>query len=310
MKKRVIYEIRGLYRDNFRVTGYEFGSGEKSVCIVGSMRGNEIQQLYCCSMLVKRFKQLEEDGKLLPGHQVLIIPCVNPYSMNTKKRFWSVDNTDINRMFPGYDLGETTQRIADGVFRVISEYKYGIQYTSFYMPGEFLPHVRLMATGFEDLELARQFGMPYVVRRAVRPFDTTTLNYNWQLWETHAFSMYTTTTTSVDKMSAKESVGGILNFLKRQGIVDYRGHDGYISRVVEDTDLVSVPTKTSGIFESVVKVGEEVERGQLLARIIDCYEGEIIEELRAPADGIVFFMHGEPLTYSQTAVFKLILHEE
>lgn len=310
MKKRVIYEIKGLYRDHFRVTGYEFGSGEKSVCIVGSMRGNEIQQLYCCSMLVKRFKQLEEDGKLLPGHQILIIPCVNPYSMNTKKRFWSVDNTDINRMFPGYDQGETTQRIADGVFQVISEYKFGIQYTSFYMPGEFLPHVRLMATGFEDLDLARQFGMPYVVRRAVRPFDTTTLNYNWQLWETQAFSMYTTTTTNIDKKSAKESVGCILNFLKRQGIVDYRGHDGYISRVVEDTDMVSVPTKTSGIFESVVHVGDEVEKGQLLARILDCYEGEVIEELRAPADGIVFFMHGEPLTYSQTAVFKLILHEE
>ena len=310
MRKRVIYEIKGLYRDHFRVTGYEFGSGEKSVCIVGSMRGNEIQQLYCCSMLVKRFKQLEEDGKLLPGHQVLIIPCVNPYSMNTKKRFWSVDNTDINRMFPGYDQGETTQRIADGVFQVISEYKFGIQYTSFYMSGEFLPHVRLMATGFEDLDLARQFGMPYVVRRAVRPFDTTTLNYNWQLWETHAFSMYTTTTTNIDKKSAKESVGCILNFLKRRGIVDYHGHDGYISRVVEDTDMISVPTKTSGIFESVVHVGDEVEKGQLLARIIDCYEGEIIEELRAPADGIVFFMHGEPLTYSQTAVFKLILHEE
>ena len=93
-------------------------------------------------------------------------------------------------------------------------------------------------------------------------------------------------------------------------MVDYRGHDGYISRVVEDTDLVSVATKTSGIFESVVNVGDEVERGQLLARIIECYEGEVIEELRAPEDGIVFFMHGEPLTYSQTAVFKLILHEE
>ena len=74
--------------------------------------------------------------------------------------------------------------------------------------------------------------------------------------------------------------------------------------------MVSVPTKTSGIFESVVSVGDEVEKGQLLARIIDCYEGEVIEELRAPEDGIIFFMHGEPLTYSQTAVFKLILHAE
>ena len=35
--------------------------------------------------------------------------------MNIGKRFWSADNTDINRMFPGYNLGETTQRIAAGV---------------------------------------------------------------------------------------------------------------------------------------------------------------------------------------------------
>ena len=32
MNKRIIYEIKGMYRDDFRVTGYEFGSGEKSVC--------------------------------------------------------------------------------------------------------------------------------------------------------------------------------------------------------------------------------------------------------------------------------------
>ena len=44
VKKKVIYEIKGLYRDDFRVTGYEFGKGKKSVCIVGAMRGNEVQQ--------------------------------------------------------------------------------------------------------------------------------------------------------------------------------------------------------------------------------------------------------------------------
>ena len=78
MKKRVIYEIKALYRDNFRVTGYEFGEGEKSVCIVGSMRGNEVQQLYVCSLLVKKFKQLEEEGRIKKGHRVLIIPSINP----------------------------------------------------------------------------------------------------------------------------------------------------------------------------------------------------------------------------------------
>lgn len=46
MNKTVVYELNALYRDAMRITGYEFGEGEKAVCVVGSMRGNEIQQLY------------------------------------------------------------------------------------------------------------------------------------------------------------------------------------------------------------------------------------------------------------------------
>lgn len=309
MKKKILYEIQSLYRDNFRVTGFEFGSGKKSVCIVGSMRGNEVQQLYCCSMLVKKFRQLEKEGKLTPGHQILVIPSVNPYSMNIQKRFWPTDSTDINRMYPGYHLGETTQRIADGVFQEVQQYEFGIQYTSFYMPGEFMPHVRMMKTGFEEEKqkaLAKQFGMPYIVLREVRPYDTTTLNYNWQIWETHAFSMYTTTTERLDEKSAHQSVSGIMAFLGKQGIVEYHGHDGYHSQIVRDVDMVSVQTRHSGIFKSLVQVGDEVAKGQVLAKVVDSYEGEVIDTLVAPVDGIIFFMHAAPLTYANTSVFKMI----
>ena len=124
MKKKIVYEITSLYRDNFRVTGYEFGDGENTVCVVGSMRGNEVQQLYTCSQLVKRLKRMEEEGRIRDGHKILVIPSVNPYSMNIKKRFWPTDNTDINRMLPGYQLGETTQRIASCMFEEIKNYKY------------------------------------------------------------------------------------------------------------------------------------------------------------------------------------------
>ena len=152
------------------------------------MRGNEYQQLYICSQLVKRLGEMEEQGRLTPGKQIMVIPCVNPYSMNVQKRFWSIDNTDINRMFPGYSLGETTQRIAAGVFEAVQDFPLGVQFSSFYMPGAFVPHVRMMKTGYEDPELACQFGLPYVLH-APRPFDTTTLNYNWQIWENKPFSI-------------------------------------------------------------------------------------------------------------------------
>jgi len=306
MKKRIIFETNSLYRDKFRVRGFEFGEGKKSVCIVGNLRGNEVQQIYTCSQLVKRLKELESDGRINAGHSILVIPSVNPYSVNSQERFWPTDKTDINRMFPGYDLGETTQRIAAGVFEVIKEYKFGMQFASFYMPGLFLPHVRMMQTGYEDVELAKQFGMPYVVLRKIRPYDTASLNYNWQIWETDAFSIYTTSTTQIDKVSAEDAIECILRFLAGQGIVEYSAGAGCESDIVLDVDMVSVRTKAAGIFDSMVKVGDTIAKGQLLAQILDPLEGHVKSELYSPVDGTVFFCHSEPMTYASTAVFKII----
>lgn len=306
MNKKVIYEIKGMYRDDFRITGYEFGEGEKTVCIVGSSRGNEVQQIYCCSQLVKKFKQIEEEGRIREGNKILIIPSINPYSMNIQKRFWCTDNTDINRMFPGYNLGETTQRIADGVFKEIMDFKYGIQFTSFYMPGDFMPHIRIMDEGYSDVEIAKKFGLPYVVVRKVRPYDTTTLNYNWQVWDTQAFSLYTTTTSRIDRNAAGQAVLSVMSFLSSQGIIKYSGPEITKSKVVRDTDMISVQTAKSGIFESLAKAGEKVFVGQPLANVVNPYDGEIMETLFAPVDAHVFFIHNEPLTYANTAVIKLV----
>lgn len=306
MNKKVIYQIKGMYRDDFRVTGYEFGSGEKSVCIVGASRGNEVQQIYCCSQLVKKMKQLEEEGRLKEGHKILIIPSINPYSVNIQKRFWSTDNTDINRMFPGYDLGETTQRIADGVFREIMDYKYGIQFTSFYMPGDFVPHVRYMKEGFTTKKEAEKFGLKYIVERSVRPYDTATLNYNWQVWDTMAFSLYTNTTEKISNTGAGQAVLSVMNFMANNGIIQYGAIGEKRIRTIADTELISVRTAKSGFFEALVKAGEKIEAGKPLANIINSYEGEILETLYAPVDGTVFFIHNAPLTYANTAVIKIL----
>ena len=305
MQESILYEINSLYRDNFRVTGFSFGAGEKSVCVVGSMRG-----IYACSRLIEKLKSLEEKGRITRGKQILVIPCANPYSVNVKKRFWTIDNTDINRMFPGYNLGETTQRIADGIFSTIKDFSYGIQFASFYMSGNFVPQVRMMKTGHENVELAKQFGLPYVVLHNPRPFDTTTLNYNWQIWETDAFSLYTTSTSDIDKKSAVQAVDSILNFLSKQGIIDYKGYEGYISRVVESKDFVNIRSEHAGFFESFVQAGESVERGQLLAKITDPYTATLKQEIRATENGIIAFAHNEILMYQNTAAFKLIREEE
>ena len=91
MKKEVLYSLKGIYRENFEIEGYRFGHGEKSACIVGAMRGNEIQQLYICSQLIKVLKDLEMRGAISHNHEILVIPSANRFSMNVEKRFWPVD---------------------------------------------------------------------------------------------------------------------------------------------------------------------------------------------------------------------------
>ena len=308
MNKTVVYELNALYRYAMRITGYEFGEGEKAVCVVGSMRGNEIQQLYTCGLLIQKLKELEEKGALVPKKKILVIPCLNSYSMNIGKRFWPTDNTDINRMFPGYDAGETTQRIAAGVFEEINGYEYGMQFASFYMPGYFLPHIRMMQTGFEDIETAKEFGFPFVVTRRPRPFDTTTLNYNWQIWETKAFSVYTTSTEEIDKKSASDAVMGIIRMFHQRNILkekpEYDAEEASV--VLNDDNLVTVRCREAGIYTNKVAVGEKVTQGQLLAEITDPFEGAIKESLLAPTDGTIFFLHNAPLVYANTAVMKIV----
>ncbi|MDO5411596.1 MAG: M14 family metallopeptidase [Lachnospiraceae bacterium] len=306
MYTEVIYESSSLYRDSFQIRGYVFGKGKKSVCIVGNLRGNEYQQLYTCSCIIQKLKKLEQEKLLNPGYEILVIPSANPYSINIQKRFWPIDNTDINRMFPGYVEGETTQRIAGGIFDRLKDYEYGIQLASYYMPGEFMPHINIMKTGFDYVEKAKKFGMPYVVLRNPRPYDTTTLNYNWQIWNTMAFSLYTTSTTRINQESAARGVQSILNFLAGEGIIRHSYCEDHASQVIDDEMMLSLRAPQAGLFEPFVHVEQEVIKGQLLAKIYNPLDGEEQGAIYAPGNGIVFFMHDEPLTYEHTAVIKMI----
>ena len=56
MFERDIYTIHSTYREDMRISVVQFGKVEKSACIVGAARGNEIQQMYSCSQLVKALR--------------------------------------------------------------------------------------------------------------------------------------------------------------------------------------------------------------------------------------------------------------
>ena len=306
MKKEILFEMKSPYRGTFNIQGYWFGEGEKTVAIIGAMRGDEIQQQYICSRLVAALTEVERRGGVADGKSILVVPSCNPFSMNVSRRFWAMDGTDINRMFPGYDKGETTQRIAAALFESIKDFKYGMQLASFYMPGDFVPHVRMLSTGYEDVDSACLFGMPFVTTRRPLPFDTTLLNYNWQIWGCKAFSIYAGQTNNVEDVTSQQTIDSILRFLKKTHIIKYRIQNaGYESVVFDEAELVNVKARRAGIFYRVADAGQQVNEGDVLARVLDPYDSSVLDEVRSPTHGTIFFAHNRPLTLEHAILFRI-----
>lgn len=311
MKKEIIFEMESPYRDTMRITAFKFGDydnqkAEKSLAVVGATRGNEAQQMYNCSQLISKLKILEKKGQIAEGKVITVIPTVNNFSINTGKRFWSMDNTDINRMFPGYNLGETTQRIAHSVFEAVKNYEYGIHFTSYYIPGKFIPHVRIMHTGFEDAETGEDFGLPYVYVRNCKPYDTTTLNYNWQIFGTEAFSLYMGGSSEIEEDFGYLAVESVVRFLIKRGIVLAHTDNGEKSLIIHSKNMISVRATKAGVIHKCLKIGCDVESGDLIGYIMDPYDGKIVQKLTAPVSGKIFFAARGPYEYEGSVVYRIV----
>ena len=108
----------------------------------------------------------------------------------------------------------------------------------------------------------------------------------------------------------KKAIDAILNFLSKEGIIRYRGKEGYISRVIESKDMLSLRSDNSGFLEVFKKGEESVEKGELMARILDTYYSKVLSEIKSPIDGTIGFSSSSPLIYENTTVFRIIEDED
>ena len=314
MRQKTIFSYETPFSGEHNIYGFVYGAGshhdplraERSAAIVGSMRGNEHQQLYICSKLSARLAELEEQGDIVSGKSVMIVPSLNYSSMNADHKFWLSDDSDLNREFPGNKSGQATSRLAYSVMEELKQFSYGIQFPSYYMRGRFIPHVRMMRTGHESTNLANLFGLPFVMLAEVRAFDTGTLHYNWQMSGTEAFSLYSGGTERINEEYAEMACSAVLRFLSRMGIIRYNSLGGNISTLMNEEDMLSVKAEAAGFFRRLRNVNFEVRRGDLIGQIIDPMDGHILSEVKAPTDGIIFYMQDAPLIYQNVVLFRMI----
>ncbi|HEX5329389.1 M14 family metallopeptidase [Sulfuricurvum sp.] len=305
MKRIEILNFKSPNRAPLKVEGFLFGeeSSGPSVAIVGAMSGDHINQLYVASRLVDYLRQKEEEGKITG--KILVIPAVNTYALNMGETFWPLDKTDINMMFPGYAQGETTQRIAAKLFESLQGYDYGIILEGRRDQGMCLPYVKLIQSGYEDMDSARDLGMRFIHFRPYSPIETVMLQYNWQLWGTKALSIVFGKNGSIDPLSSGDVHGALVRFMVKRKMLNTSIFDGFSSNIIAPENITILKAPCAGIFDSLVACGVSVEKGDVLGRITDALSGEKLENVIAPIDGVVTCQYANPLIFQNSIAFRI-----
>ncbi len=305
MKRLEILNFKSPNRAPLKVEGFLFGEDSKgpSIAIVGAMSGDHINQLYVASRLVEYLRQKEEEGKI--SGKILVIPAINSYALNMGEKFWPLDKTDINMMFPGYKEGETTQRIAAELFEALQGYQYGLILEGRRDQGMCLPYVKIIQSGYEDLDAAKELGMRFIHYRPYSPIETVMLQYNWQLWGTKAMSVVFGKNGTIDSNTSEEVHGALVRFMSKRGMLDLKIFDGYESNVIGADDITVLKASRAGIFDSGTKCGTQVQKGEVLGRITDALSGEKLEKIIAPCDGIVTCQYAHPLIFQNSIAFRI-----
>ncbi|WP_457625956.1 M14 family metallopeptidase [Persephonella sp.] len=308
MGKELLFDFPSPSRDRLKVYGYRFKGSSKSpsVAIVAGLRGDEIIQLYVASQLVKFLNDRSKNDPFFIKGEILIIPAVNTYGFNIDKRYWPLDNTDISRMFPGYNKGETTQRIASMLFEKIQGFDYGIKLTSGIKSVKYIPHIKVFDMENSDIDQAFRFGLRYIHKIKPKPYDTVSLTYNWHIWNTRAYSIYGGKTGEIDFEYAKHMKNAVLRFLSKNEVINYKIHELYCPSVITDENLTNVKTVEAGIFHPFKDVGEVVTKGDTLFIVEDPISGEVKIKTKSPVDGIVFQKHSYPMIYQGTSAYKIV----
>ena len=74
--------------------------------------------------------------------------------------------------------------------------------------------------------------------------------------------------------------------------------------------MISLRSRKAGFLELLKQGGEYVEKGELIARILDTYSAHVLSEITSPVDGTIGFSFPSPLIYENTPIFKIIKDED
>jgi uncharacterized protein len=280
--------LTGLEHPAFEARGARPGP---RLSLIGGIHGCE----YSSIAAVTRFMN-ELDATELSG-SILAVPVVSMESFRQRSPFVvPVDGKNLNRSFPGSSDGGYTEALARSIFdELIASADVLIDLHGGDLVEALEPFTIYEASPVEQQadSIAVAFGLPYVVREEPRegglsgmtPSAAAQAGIPGIIAEAGGRGQ-------LEESAVRLLVDGVRNVLRRLEMLP--GEPLPPSRPIRRVgSFVWLRCRDEGWWEAAVDAGDTVAEGALLGRIRNLW-GDVLEEIRAPQDGVILFVTTSP----------------
>lgn len=318
MKQESIFRLDLPLHEEMRLEAFRVGpeNGHPRVGILAGIHGDEWNGPYLAYLLLRRLAEMESRGRVLG--RITVIPAGNPLGINLGSRFWPFDGSNLNGLFPGYDQGETTQRIAAAIFQTLSDSDYCLDLHAANEHVKAIPQVRLFEGSHAFAGLARSFGLDLIWRRATTsPLVKSFFSYQIGRLGIPTFVLPFGTARRLNHFYAERAFRGVLSFLEEVEairpapggrILTEAERAGSLLR--DEEGVQAVVARSSGLFVMEAELGTRVRRGERIGSLVDPLEPESPPTpVDAEIAGLLTMIRVSPLSYEGSLLARIARDE-
>ena len=287
-----------------RLAPADGAEGKKRISIVTGIHGDELEGQYICYEVARR---IEEHPEYLRG-TVDLYPALNPLGIDSITRGIPGFDLDMNRIFPGTKNGAMTEYVANEIIKSLSgsDLCVDIHASNIYLTE--IPQIRINELHKDTLvPLARLMNVDFVWIHASSTVLESTLAYSLNSTGTPTLVVEAGVGMRITKAYCEQLADGLMNTMHELGI--WKG-DAVKARepIVSGSDdsVVFFNAPKAGIFIPAAKHWEALEKGDVVGRIVNPLEGEIMAEIRTPETGILFTIREYPVVDEGSLVGRLL----
>lgn len=262
--------------------------------LMGGLHGDEINGIEIVRRTLERKLHQPQRGT------VIAIPILNVYGFINFSR--SVpDGKDVNRSFPGNKNGSLASRVAYYLMKdIIPQIDFGIDFHTGGAARTNYPQVRCVMKDPENVKMAEAFHAPFTLDSPYRP---KSLRQSAAKSGKRILVYEGGESLRFDEYAIEEGIAGMRRLMKYLGMTDDNPPvPGHKNKIIKHSSWIRA--RYSGVFRSMVKAGQEVEKKQVVGTLADPF-GEFVYQIKSHTDGYVIGLNNNPVIHQGDALMHI-----